>query len=348
MIKGGSLEGMQKMKEDAGGATGASLREVRAALQTHRRIIAVDATSTAPPPSSRTLQRYDSEASESGGTSKDLINTERNEIWKNAQTMRKKAAQIGLWGASSTQASTGALQKVFAKCGAVNSLKGKPTESHRAFVFSADLLAESAVMPWRNLADDALDMPCVSAMLEFMQAQTGPFDILICCDGRSRKARRKIEDAMASRRHVVETWLIYSGESKLNQGRKVTFGADNREVIRIALPCPRTSLTVKERASFNACGEATTHWGTYTGVQPMSFRQMPKVNPDDKSAILGIAPDELASPPPQLADALSGALPLCWQERKSVAFWRALLGDLIKTWPHKGHLRAPSDPKMIP
>ena len=327
VIKGGSLEAMQKMKEDAGGATGASLREVRAALQTHRRIIAVEATSAAPPPSSRTLHRYDSEASESGANSKDELHTERNEVWRNAQAMRKKAAQIGLWSASPSQASTGALQQVFAKSGAV-SLRGKATESHRAFVFSADLLAESAVMPWRNLADEALDLPYASSMLDFLQSQAGPFDILICCDGRSRKARRKIEDALASRRHVVETWLIYSGDSKLNQGRRVSFAADNREVIMIALPCPRTSLAVKERASYNACGEDTTHWGTYTGVQPMSLRQMPKVNPDDKSAILGIASDALASPPSRLADACSGALPLFWQERKPQGFWRQLLLDL--------------------
>ena len=119
MVKGGSLDAMRKMKEDAGGQTGASLRDVRAALQTHRRIIAVEATSAAPPPSSRTLHRYDSEASESGGTSKDVLNTERNEIWKNAQSMRKKAAQIGLWSACSTAANAGALHKLFAKCGAV-------------------------------------------------------------------------------------------------------------------------------------------------------------------------------------------------------------------------------------
>ena len=133
---------------------------------------------------------------------------------------------------------------------------------------------------------------------------------------------------MAPRRHVIESWLIYSGDSKVNQGRKVTFGADNREVIMISLPCPRTSLTVKERAQFNACGEATTRWGTYTGVQPMSLRQMLKVSADDKTAILGIPPAELASPPARLEDALSGALPLFWRERKPHGFWRQLLLDL--------------------
>ena len=60
----------------------------------------------------------------------------------------------------------------------------------------------------------------------------------------------------------------------------------------------------------------------------MSLRQMPKVNPDDKTAILGIAPDELASPPSRLQDVLSGALPLFWQERKPHALWRQILVDL--------------------
>ena len=81
-------------------------------------------------------------------------------------------------------------------------------------MFSADLLAKSAVTPWRTLCDDAaIDPPHADAIIEFMLSQQGKFDILIFCDGRSRKARRKIEDAIANRKHVVESWVIYDGES---------------------------------------------------------------------------------------------------------------------------------------
>ena len=53
---------------------------------------------------------------------------------------------------------------------------------------------------------------------------------------------------------------------------------------------------------------------------------MAKVTAADKKAILGLK-DEPASPPEKFAD-INGALPICWQERKAVSFWRALLGDL--------------------
>ena len=53
---------------------------------------------------------------------------------------------------------------------------------------------------------------------------------------------------------------------------------------------------------------------------------MAKVAAADKKAILGLK-DEPASPPDKFAD-INGALPIFWQERKAVSFWRALLGDL--------------------
>ena len=90
----------------------------------------------------------------------------------------EKVAQIGLWSGS-----TG-LQTVYAKGGAIHNLKGKVAECHRAFVFSADLLAESAVTPWRTLCDDAaIDPPHADAIIESMLSQQGEFDILIVCDG---------------------------------------------------------------------------------------------------------------------------------------------------------------------
>ena len=68
-----------------------------------------------------------------------------------------------------------------------------------------------------------------------------------------------IEDALAARAHVVETWLIFKGGTSKMAGRSVTFASSNQEVIMIALPCPRTTLKVKERAAFNACGEELAH-----------------------------------------------------------------------------------------
>ena len=73
--------------------------------------------------------------------------------------------------------------------------------------------------------------------------------------------------------------------------------------------------------------EASTHYGTYSGVQGLALAGMVKVNPADKCAILNRS-GELASPPEKLAARLNGVLPLWWQERKPVAFWRQFLADL--------------------
>ena len=151
------------------------------------------------------------------------------------------------------------MEKVYQKCGLVQAFKGKQRESHRAFVFCADLLGETAAEPWAELSDSNLDRPEYKTMFEWMLSKASPFDTLILCDGRSRKARRIIEDALAARPHVVETWVIFKGGTSKMAGRSVTFASSNQEVIMIALPCARTSLTVKERASYNACGEERAH-----------------------------------------------------------------------------------------
>ena len=54
---------------------------------------------------------------------------------------------------------------------------------------------------------------------------------------------------------------------------------------------------------------------------------MVKVSPADKCAILNRT-GELMAPPERLAGRLNGVLPLYWQERKPVAFWRQFLNDL--------------------
>ena len=127
-------------------------------------------------------------------------------------------------------------------------------------MFSADLLAETAGEPWTELSDDSLDRPEHKAMLQWMLTRTGPFGVLILCDGRSRKARRMIEDALAARAHVVETWVIFSGGTSRMGGRSVTFASSNQEVITIALPCACTTLAVKEHAAYNTCGEEHARW----------------------------------------------------------------------------------------
>ena len=85
---------------------------------------------------------------------------------------------------------------------------------------------------------------------------------------------------------------------------------------------------MKDRDTYNACGETTTHWGTFSGVNGLNLRHMPKVSAQDKASILGVAEDSLAIPPQHMSDGLSGVYPLFWQERKPHMFWRQLLTSL--------------------
>ena len=308
-----------------GGSVGEALRELRSALQSHRRVIAVDGTANAPPPSTRTLVRYDSDAAEEGQT-RAQSEKERQETWTKAQQLRRKIATV-LVGPSGSAATLARAETVYEKSAAVSGFKGQPRERHRAFIFSADLLAETSKEPWKEVSEPT-DSPQVSLLLDFVLCKKGPFDVLIFCDGRSRKMRRVIEDKLeaSGRSYIAETWVVYSGTDS-STGRNVSWGANNKEVVYIVFPCPRTSFVVKERETFNACGEASTHFGSYTGVHALSIRRLTKVRPEDKQSIMG-KDEELGRPPERLADQLNGAVPIYWQERKPVAFWRQLLNDL--------------------
>ena len=122
---------------------------------------------------------------------------------------------------------------------------GKIVEPHRSFLFSAGLVAESSVTPW-SAVPEWHDHG--TALVEFMVGQTGPADVLVFCDGRSRTCRAKLEEMTKSMRHPSEVWVVYKPSPRL--GRKVTFASDNREVLLVSLPVPRVLLPVKERREF--------------------------------------------------------------------------------------------------
>ena len=121
IIKDGSLACLRSVAEDASGALCESVRELRVALQTHRRIIAVEAGSAAPPPCTRTLTRYDSQTDESSH-SKAAIDQERNGVWKNAQGC---ANRVVVWSRPHVHRFV-----KYANGGAINNLKGKVAEYH--------------------------------------------------------------------------------------------------------------------------------------------------------------------------------------------------------------------------
>jgi len=318
------LNALEKLKVDGGGILGAHLREFISAVHSHRRVIAAaEAGASAPPPGQRALKRFDSQTDDVPDESARQLQLERQELWKSAQALRRKTSFVGQW-MPPLSGEAGAA-KAYNKCSALRDFKGKQKELHRAFVWSADLAGESAAEPWKDLSEFAEE--AFEASWDFMSKQNGPFDLLVFADGRNRKARRAIEDKVEERGHVCESWVVYAGSGAFPgcRNRTVAYAAPTREVVFTALPCPRTNIPTKNRAVYNACGETSTHFGTYTRVPPLPGSAMARVSPEDKKGILGL-PGVPASPPPQLAD-MNGSVPLFWQERKNVAFWRAFLCD---------------------
>ena len=320
---------------------GEHYRALKAAMASHRKVIALESSAAPPPVTARELKKWNSEASESGdGATRAELEQDRQECWRRAQAMRRKEATVAPWGFDS---GSQGLARILNKPGAVKDWKGKAKESHRAFVFSADLAGEAAGEPWRELSDGAAETAQSAALIAWMLEQKGLADILVFCDGRSRRARRILEESLKDRPHVVEFWVIFSGgTSRICPGRDVSFGAANREVILVALPCPRTQLRVKKRDAFKACGESTTHFSCYSNVPGLPLKQMAKVSPSDKEAFFQM-PGPLASAPDRLRDSLNDAVPLFWQERKTGRFWVQLLRDLdvrcvIDTTPGSGVL----------
>ena len=292
-----------------------SLREVMRNLNLHKNVVGISKQSSAPMASTRTLQRYGSEASAEDAERRALMMKERQDVWRQAQVQRKKFVTVG----HAKCATKAQAQQYFEKCSSVYSFVGRVGDQHRVFLFSAELFQECRNAPWSNLAEyDKAALP----LLEFMLAQTGPGDVLVFLDGRSKSWRKELEKITEKARHLNEVWIIFQHTPRL--GRKVSFASDNKEVALLSMPVARTLLTCKDRSEYTAAGENSTHDSTYTGVEPMPWSAMPMVSTTDKTQIHGFQPPD---PRAKLFDVSMGQ-PLYWQERKSPKFWRTLLSHL--------------------
>lgn len=235
--------------------------------------------------------------------------------------MRKKFATVG-HAKISTKAQA---QSFFEKCGPVYQFVGKAGHAHRVFVFSADTFYEAGPLaapqgkPW---CTPPVWSATADPLLEFMLSQTGPSDILVLCDGRSKACRRKLDDYAEKARNVNEVWVIYKPTPRL--GRSVSFASENREMLWVSLPVNRTLISCKPRSEYTCTGESSTHDSTYSGVEPMPWPAMPLISAADKEKVHGVAP---AAPRGKVFDTSMGH-PLFWQERKTPKFWMQLLVDL--------------------
>jgi hypothetical protein len=88
--------------------------------------------------------------------------------------------------------------------------------------------------------------------IEFMLGHSGPIDVLLICDGRSRTCHSKLESLLESARHLSEIWVVYTPTPRL--GRKVTCGSDNREIALVSLPVARSRGRVHKRPHVHRTG----------------------------------------------------------------------------------------------
>jgi hypothetical protein len=288
------------------------LREIFRLMGVHNTVIT---TGTGGPPGegARTLKRYKSEADADPARDEEL-RKERSEAWRQAQVARKKFVHVGFLRATSKQQ----LQQYFEKTPLYNFV-GKPCESHRVFVFNSELFADPKTTPWTSAAE----LPSSADLyLEWLAGQTGPSDVLLVADGRSRQCRRKIETMLEKARHQHEAWIIYKPTRRL--GRRVAFAADNKETVLVSMPVARTQLVAAPRDSFTQAGEESTHETTYTGVDAAPWGSLSLIQASDKEKIVGHVP---AAPQGAVFDTSVG-MPLFWQERKSVSCLKALLADV--------------------
>ena len=164
-------------------------------------------------------------------------------------------------------------------------------------------------------------------MLKFVTRQASKRDILMVSDGRSRNHRLSVSKHMLGCRNIHEAWIVYQTVDRINIGRRVAFSADNKEMLTISLPVPRTSISANPRRQFNASGETSAHETTYTGVVPIPWNGLPLIKPSAKQDIIGFEPAVPSRVTSQKGFDPSAGVPLFWHERKTKSLWKQILKD---------------------
>ena len=172
----------------------------------------------------------------------------------------------------------------------------------RAFVLSADVFPPNLVKQAGLNQPLAVDTNGMKRVIDYILSKRSRDDIVLLFDGRSRAARKVIEqyeDRMASAdkpgaagKPAVEIWIVYTDPKKQEDPRvprrQTNFVRNNREVVFASLAA-RGNAKVHPRAEFNACGETSSAATTYTGVDARRFCELPRMDVSTKSAILGVA-----------------------------------------------------------
>ena len=301
------------------GVLGKDLRELMRSLHATEAVV-TSATTCAPRASLRDLVR---QTSDDGASNPQASQVEREDVWKRATAHRKKF--VTLVFAKDKKEKT--LAECYAKCVGVRMFAGVLNEAHRGFVCSADLVCESAKEPWRQTSDPTKQD--FGDIIKFIASQNGPTDVRMAFDGLSRSARKIIDEGVGELSGAAEVSLTYTKAPNAWCMRKNFFGSKNMEIGYVAMPTNRTKISVKERnddAGFNAAGEDSTHYTTYTGIPVNARHRLALIARSEKVAIIGPEPDESNFPEVWTKRGVQG-VPLYWCETKSVEAWVRILKD---------------------
>ena len=179
---------------------------------------------------------------------------ERQAAWKAASKARKTVVQFAIFQ-DTAQATEVVASSITA------SMKAEPGESHRLVVLSVDLLQEADSKPWLEAFDGKPTGMKFDSRLEWILKQSQPGDIILVLDGRSRKARRHLEQEVgksAAGANAVELTIVFSGKRPYRmRTREVAFGSRPVEIGFMLTVFSRSKMAVRERKAFAGAGEET-------------------------------------------------------------------------------------------
>ena len=215
-----------------------------------------------------------------GDEDRDVDPTDPEVAKERADTWRQILAVARKWGTltalKAEHLTKDTLDQWWARQKPAVEFAGKAGESHRVFLLSGELWAlETGDAPWH---EETEAIPSLTVVLDWLLDRTAATDTLVVFDGRSAAIRKVMEErisrAYQPRRASVRTPTI--------------FGSRNREVGWVSFPISRTHISMQARRG--VCGsewEKSTFSGTYSGVQPLHWAQLPSISAADKQAILG-------------------------------------------------------------
>ena len=208
----------------------------------------------------------------------------------------------------------------------------------RAFVVSAELfppnLAKQGAKA-RLSEPMAADEEELKRVLEFLASKRVKDDVIIMFDGRGRANRRVIEEleeklGSGDSHQLVECWCVYVPPTRTQDpraaARSPSYTSNTREVAYFSMPM-KGKRNVMPRSLFNACGESSSEATTYTGIAMRRFSELPRMNRETKSSILG-APACASLGPGQSrlqAEIDEKGHPFSHSEVKPVALWQSIV-----------------------